>query len=90
MKYVNLSHSHCFIPFSVESTGVFGPHTFYLVLYTVAMWLLRIYAFRKLTIALGTAHSAISTGQECYTNWPRMLYQLAKSAISEVTFALSL
>ena len=28
VKYANLSHSHCFIPLSVESTGVFGPRTF--------------------------------------------------------------
>ena len=27
VKYANLSHSHCFIPVSVESTGVFGPRT---------------------------------------------------------------
>ena len=28
LKYANLSHSHCFMPLSVESTGVFGPRTF--------------------------------------------------------------
>ena len=46
------------------------------------MWLLRIYAFHKLTIALRIAHSAISCGQECYIMQPRMLYQVANSAIS--------
>ena len=84
MKYVNLSHSHCFIPFSVESTGVFGPHTFYLVLYTVAMWLLRIKRFVNNFINHSTGNRP-----QCYTNWLRMLYQPGKSAISEVTFALS-
>ena len=53
------------------------------------MWLLRIYAFHKLTIALRTAHSAVSCSQECYIMRPRihimrprMLYHAAKNAIS--------
>ena len=46
------------------------------------MWLLRIYAFHKLTIALRTAHSAISCGQEYYIKRPTVLYHAAKNAIS--------